>query len=62
MKCEERPLAPTTTGRTDKRTLLVLEGGSEVVEELAFVARHCSNLKFIFSYLSQILLGIVAEG
>ncbi|RHW31741.1 hypothetical protein D1B33_17420 [Lysinibacillus yapensis] len=29
-----------TTGRTDKRTLFVLAGGSEVVEELAAAARH----------------------
>jgi len=39
-KAENARLAPTTTGRTDKRALFALEGGSEVVEELAFEARQ----------------------
>jgi len=39
-KAENACLAPTTTGRTDKRALFALEGGSEVVEELAFGARQ----------------------
>jgi len=37
---ENARLAPTTTGGTDKRSLFDLVGGFEVVEELAFAARH----------------------
>ncbi|MFC7687890.1 hypothetical protein [Ureibacillus sp. GCM10028918] len=39
-KAEGARQAPTTTGRIDKRTLFVLAGDSEVVEELAPAARH----------------------
>jgi len=39
-KAEGARLAPTTTGGIDKRTLFVLAGDSEVVEELAPAARH----------------------
>jgi len=39
-KAENARLAPTTTGETDKRALFALEGGFEVVEELAFAARQ----------------------
>ncbi|RKQ17722.1 hypothetical protein D8M03_07420 [Lysinibacillus endophyticus] len=39
-KAENARPAPTTTGGIVKRALFALEGDSEVVEELAFVAGH----------------------
>ncbi|WP_181418022.1 hypothetical protein [Ureibacillus chungkukjangi] len=44
-KAEGARSAPTTTGGIDKRTLFVLAGDFEVVEELAPAARHRLNIK-----------------
>jgi hypothetical protein len=43
-KAEGARPASTAIGRIDKRTLFVLAGDSEIVEELAPAARHCLRI------------------